>query len=353
MDSQLNPHWFEDFFDSIYKEAGIGIVIHDVDGTMIDTNPAFQTMLGYTAEELEQRSSLEITHPADKAISQALFSELISNKQKSYSFEKRYSHKDGQTVWGNITSSLIYGANGQVLYVVELVENITIQKQIEGELRELRHRLMYGRERERLRIAQDLHDGPLQEIIGISYQVQALENSLQDDRDIEQIQSIRNSLQTLAKSMRGICGELRPPTLIPFGLQKTIRSHAEEIQTAHPELEVIIDLIHDRKILSEQQRIVLFRIFQEAVRNVIRHSNASKIWVRFNADEEQATLEIEDNGVGFEPPRRWIEFARQGHLGLVGAMERAREAGGTLEIRSIPGQGTSIRAMVPLSEEVS
>jgi signal transduction histidine kinase len=228
------------------------------------------------------------------------------------------------------------------------VENITAQKLIEAELSELRHRLMFGREMERLGIAQDLHDGPLQEIIGISYQLQALENSMTTKADIEQLQSIQGALHLLAKSLRVICGELRPPTLIPFGLKRTILSHIDEIQTAHPELEIIQDLPPDSQSLPEQQRIVLFRIYQEALRNILQHSQATKVWVHLWIHEEQAVLEIKDNGVGFDPPRRWIEFARRGHLGMVGAMERAKEAGGSLEITSAAGQGTLIRTTVPL-----
>jgi PAS domain S-box-containing protein len=338
-------------FQTIFEESGIGIVIKSVDGKMLDANPAFQALLGYSVEELKQLSYQDVTHPQDKASSRVLFDELISGKHKNYTIEKRYLHKDGQTIWGNITSSLVYGQDGQPLFVIGMVENITTQKQIETELGEMRHRLMYGRERERLRIAQDLHDGPLQEVIGISYQMQALENSLPGETDVEQFQSLQSALHQLAKSLRMICGELRPPTLIPFGLEKTILSHIDGIKTTHPELEVHLDLAIDGHTLPEQQRIVLFRIYQEAFRNILRHAKATTVQVRFRLGEGQAILEVQDNGLGFEPPRRWIEFARQGHLGLVGAMERAREAGGSLDISSSAGRGTLIRAAVPVLEE--
>ncbi len=340
-------------FQTVFEEAGIGIVIKSVDGEILDANPAFLTMLGYTAEELKTHSYLDITHPRDKAASQALFNELINGKRKSYTVEKRYCHKDGQDVWGSNTSSVVYGPDGRPLFVIGMVENISAQKQIESELEELRNRLMYGREMERLRIAQDLHDGPLQEVIGISYQLQALENSLAKDADIDQYQSILSALQLLAKSIRVMCGELRPPTLIPFGLEKTILSNVEEIQSSHPELEVKLDLTQDGQSLPEQQRVVLFRVYQEAFHNILRHSQATTAWVRYCLKDAQAVLEVQDNGTGFKTPKRWIEFARQGHLGLVGAMERTREAGGSLEITSAPGQGTLIRATVPLAVEDS
>jgi len=339
-------------FKTIFKEAGIGIVIKGVDGKILDSNPAFQSMLGYTAEEILQRDYLDITHPMDKGMIRKLFNELVTGKRKSYFTEKRYLHKAGQVIWGRNTTSLVLGPDGQARFVLGMVENITAQKQIESELVELQRRLMQGRETERLRVAQDLHDGPLQEIIGISYQIQALENAIPADADREQLETVQDALQQLTKSIRSMCGELRPPTLVPFGLEKTILSHAEEFQSAHSELQIELSLAQDGQALSEPIRIVLFRIYQEALNNILRHAQASNVWVRFWLDEEQAILEVQDNGVGFELPNRWIKLARQGHLGLVGAIERAGEVGGSLDATTAPGQGTLIRANVPLKEEL-
>ena len=320
---------------------------------MLDCNPAFQTMLGYTAEELSQLDYMDITHPMDKAVSRKLFNELVSGKRKSYAIDKRYLHKNGEVIWGRITASLVLNPHKRAQFVIGMVENITVQVQIEAELIELQHRLKQGRELERLRIAQDLHDGPLQEIIGVSYQVQTLKNIVKEDLDRETLQSIQDALQQLARSVRNICGELRPPTLVPFGLERTILSHVKGLQAAHPELKIELSLAHDGQKLSEHIRIVLFRIYQEALNNILRHAQASTVWVRFSLSKGQAILEIQDDGVGFELPNRWIKLARQGHLGLVGAMERAQDVGGSLVVTTAPGQGTLIRAVLPVKEEVN
>ena len=232
-----------------------------------------------------------------------------------------------------------------------MAENITAQKEVEGELIELRQRLMQGREMERLRVAQDLHDGPLQDIIAISYQVKELENTLVGRGSYEQLQAIQQAIQKVTKSIRSICGELRPSTLMPFGLEKAIRSHSEEFQAAHPELPVELDLAHDGQALPEQVRIALFRIYQEALNNVVRHAQAEKVSVRFQLEDGQACLEVQDNGLGFNLPGHWIELARKQHLGLVGSIERAQEAGGYLEINSASGKGTQIRAVLPIQAE--
>ena len=310
-------------------------------------------MLGYTGEELFQRNYLDITHPLDKETSRRLFTEIVAGQRKTYMIEKRYLHKDGQIIWGRITTSLVRGRGSQARFIIGMVENITAQKQIENELDELQRRLMRGREMERLRVAQDLHDGPLQEIIALSYQIQELENSIKEDAGREQLQALQAALHQLTRSVRSICGELRPPTLVPFGLEKTLLSHIEEFQTAHPELSIDCDLAHDGQTLPEHIRIVLFRIYQEALNNILRHAHANRVKVRFQMIEEQAILEVQDDGVGFLLPRRWVKLARQGHLGLVGAMERADEVGGSLEVTTAAGQGTLIRAIVPIKEELA
>ena len=336
-------------FQSVYEKSAMGILIKGVDGKLRDCNPAFQSMLGFSAEEMLDMDYLAITYPLDRKISQKLFTELIAGKRKNYSIEKRYLSKAGAMIWARVTLSLVESSGGQPQFVIAMVENITTQKQIEDEMSELRLRLMQGREMERLQIAQDLHDGPLQEIIAMSYQLQALKNPYQGDPDLEQLQNIYESTQKLANSIRSICGELRPPTLIPFGVEKAIRSHAEDVRKSHPELQIDVDLIDGSPELPEQTRIAVFRIYQEAINNVLRHAHASHVNVRLWLEEEQVFLEVSDDGVGFDLPIRWIKLARQGHLGLVGAQERAQEIGGDLEVKTAPGQGTLVRAIIPLN----
>ena len=119
-----------------------------------------------------------------------------------------------------------------------MVENITSQKEIENELSELQKRLMHGREMERLGIAQELHDGPLQDLIDLTYQIHDLAETGLDGNTQDQLKNLRLTVNQVSRSIRTICGELRPPTLAPFGLGKTIKSHAQEFQESHPELKI-------------------------------------------------------------------------------------------------------------------
>lgn len=135
-----------------------------------------------------------------------------------------------------------------------------------------------------------------------------------------------------------------------FGLEKAILSHVEQFRTEHPEIKIRLNLEPDGQRLPERVRLALFRIYQQAIANIIRHAQASKVQIRFNLDEHSARLEIEDNGRGFDVPERLVGLVRKGHLGLVGAAERAEAIGGKLTISSQPGKGTTIQVEVNLAK---
>lgn len=230
----------------------------------------------------------------------------------------------------------------------ELVE----RKRVEAELIELKQRLMDHIEAERVRLSQDLHDGPIQDLIGVSYQLKTAQEKMPDQAAVEDLEEIQKLILRVGKDLRMVCSELRPPTLDVFGLEKTIRSHAERYQEEHPEIQVGLDLASDRQMLPEKLRLGLYRIYQEAMSNIWRHAQARSVQVVLNLDAEQVYLEIQDDGQGFALQERFIYYARKGHLGLAGMVERAEAIGGTLRVETKPGQGTLVRVVVPRSSQV-
>ena len=228
----------------------------------------------------------------------------------------------------------------------ELFERMRIEK----ELAEVQRRLIDSVEAERLQVAQELHDVSMQELYGMIYQLPDLHSSLVNGDSEGAITYLRDGMQGVIQSLRTIAGELRPPALAPYGLEKAIRSHSQDFQEVHPDLRVRINLMPDGQQLSEPVRLALFRIYQTAMTNILRHAQATELDIRLSLDDRDVTLEIEDNGVGFHVPGRLIELARQGHLGLVSATERAEAVGGKLKVFSEPGQGTKLRVTVPLNQ---
>jgi signal transduction histidine kinase len=218
---------------------------------------------------------------------------------------------------------------------------------MEAELAEVQRRLLESVEAERTHLARELHDGPIQDLYSSIFFVQEAGSAVTTPQGNDSLNSARDTIQEAISMLRVICGELRPPALAPFGLEKAIRSHVEQVLETYPDLDIHLDLEEDNQQLPELVRLGLYRIYHQLLTNTIRHAQASKIWVSFALKSDVVVLEVKDNGTGFIPPTRWIDLAREGHLGLVGASERAESLGGTLSIESAPGKGTCVRAMVP------
>jgi PAS domain S-box-containing protein len=296
------------------------------------------------AEELAQRAAMAVDNARLYKEAQKLNAEL----------EQRVAQRTAELQAANIKLKQEIIERKQIEETLRnsearLINDITERKQIEAELTEVRYRLTESREAERLHLAQELHDGPIQDLYSVSYRLNNLWDALPDEISRGQLVAAQATLQRMIQLLRALCGELRPPTLTPFGLEKAIRSHADQFQESHPELEMILELASDGQILGEQIRLALFRVYQEALNNIVRHAQAHHIWIRLMLADEQIILEIQDDGHGFEIPKRRVELARQGHLGLVGATERIEAIGGELSILSTPGNGTTIRATVPRS----
>lgn len=333
-------------FRIIFEGASTGIILLDLQGRILECNPAVCAMLGYNAEELYQMTLSDVSHPAYALANTNLFDDFRAGRRDHYQTEKPYLRKDDHLVWVHSSITLVRDDENKPQYAIGMLEDITTRKQMEAELAEVQLRLMESREAERVHLSQELHDGPVQDLYGLTFHLNALTSNL-PAREKRLADELQVTLQQVINTLRAICGDLRPPTLAPFGLEKAIRSHVATFQETHPNLKVELDLVPDGQALPERVRFALFRIYQQIITNVVRHANANQVLIHFSFDEYQVVLEIKDDGGGFEVPDRWINLARRGHLGLVGAFERAEAIGGLLTISSSPGKGTLVRLVVP------
>jgi signal transduction histidine kinase len=228
-----------------------------------------------------------------------------------------------------------------------LLAEIEERSRIEAEFEELQRRLINNVEAERLKLSQELHDGPMQDLYGLTYQLKTIRNMKGMDESPEVLVDLQEHVLEVIRALRAITGELRPPTLAPFGLEKAIRSHCEQFRKAQPELEIRLRLAKDGQILPEEVRLALFRIYQMALTNIARHARASRVDIRLALDAEAVILEVKDDGCGFELPNRWLDLVRKGHYGLASASERAEAVGGRLSVESQPGGGTRVKVWAP------
>ena len=330
------------------------IFMLDPQGHIISWNAGAERIKGYRAEEIIGQH-FSCFYPAEYLQRGKPERELVLAKAEGRLEDEGWRlRKDGSRFWANVVITALHDGEGELRGFAKVTRDITERKHAEERIRqsereqvELQRRLIEGREAERLQLAQELHDGPVQELYSVIYILSDLAQAVTSPADQAHFAEARELLQRVVGELRLMASESRPPTLAPFGLEKAIESHVDRLQPSHPELEVKLDLMPDGQTLPEQTRLALFRIFQAALTNVVRHAVARQVFVRFSLAEKQVVLEVQDDGQGFELPERWIELARQGHLGLIGMVERAESIGGQLNVVSAPGQGTLIQVIVP------
>jgi PAS domain S-box-containing protein len=338
-------------FRSIFESTTLGIKVLALDGSIIDTNDAFQQIVGYSEDELVNHHFIKHVHPLDATRTLGFFEDIKNRVIPDFRWEHRLIRKDGAIVWVKTTFTGVTrdNSNNSLAFIVGIAEDVTERKRVEYEMAEMKSRLQTNIELERLRLAQELHDGPMQELYSAVYQIEGIRGSSENQQS-DALENIKQNIQSVLQELRSTAQDLRPPTIANFGLEKAIRSHVEDFREKYPDLKISLFLAQDRQLLPENVRLALFRVYQHSMVNVVRHSQASEVRVRFTFDAEEARLEISDNGKGFNVPKNWVLLARQGHFGLAGAAERIQALSGTFSVESQSGNGTTVQVVIPLNE---
>ena len=340
-------------FSDLFDLSPDAIFLVNPQGKILQTNAQVEMIFGYDRAELVGKS-IDLLLPeylrAGHIEHRTEYNAAPQRRHVGAGLQLHGRRKTGDQFPVDVMLSPIKIENE--LLMISSVRDITEQKRIQAELDEVQHRLIDSQEAERLMLAQELHDGIIQELFSITFQLSEIKKDLLENGEEalgEKIHASSELAQQVIQGLRNISRELRPPALAPFGLEQAIYSHMERFQEMHPMLSVQMELTPDGQLLDESLRLVLFRIYQQAVSNVIRHAQAENLRVQLDLNDQQVVLVIEDDGQGFEVPTHWIEMARQGHLGLVGTRERVEAIGGQLKIVSKPGEGTRIRVVVPIN----
>ncbi len=192
-------------------------------------------------------------------------------------------------------------------------------------LAQAQRRLLRSREDERARLARDLHDGPLQVLVGLNLQTGLLLSQWGETTSpvTVALNEIRGEVQTLLIDLRQVCAELRPPMLDTLGLGAALRALTDE-WSAQAGVTVNLELPADARLRSLPGDVAVnfYRIAQEALSNVARHAAAQHVSLAVCDDRPGVTLSLQDDGCGFTLPESSRELIARGHYGLVGVQER-------------------------------
>ncbi len=344
----------EERYRQVVRWLPDGLVVH-IDGQIVFANQRAAEILGFDrAEELLGRSIWSFVHPDDLATVRAAL-EHVHIQGFMLHMEIRVIRADGKIIYVEGSSTIIPYMNQTA--VLSLTRDITDRKRAEQQLEEARRRLTNVREAERLRLAQDLHDGAIQNLLGLSFQIARLQRHIRRERNLDQttclseLNQLRQGILETVRQLRQVVAELRPVGLEELGLVAAIENFVTMLQQepSCPTIELHLD---ERAVeIPQGVALCLFRVFQEAMRNAVKHAGARHINVTLQVTDSEVTLSIHDDGHGFNLPTSLSALALSNHFGLLGIVERVSALGGEHVFETQPGKGTCIRVTIPLEKE--
>jgi len=295
------------------------------------------------AAPLTHRQVLDSVHPEDREKFITAAAEICPEKPH-IKISYRMVRPDGTVIWLERNSRAHFDENGKLLRIVGIVADISERKQAEEALSSVNCRLIEAQEQERARIARELHDDLSQRMALLQIH---LEQFQQDTTGLsskarQQLHNIAEIATEVSADTHGLSHRLHPSKLDTLGLVASLTGLCREFSEQH---RLQVQFVHHDipGKIPKDVTLCLFRIVQEALQNVVKHSGASEATVQLAVHDDRIELAICDSGVGFNP-----ESAKgDASLGLISMRERLRLVGGHLAVESEPARGTRIHVRVP------
>ena len=343
----------QELYRSLLDSCADAIVVYDMDGRVKYVSDSFTAMFGWTLEELVGKR-IDYVPESEVEITRERIDEVIEKGIPGSGFESKRLAKDGRVIDASLSASRYHDHNGKPAGLLVILRDITARKraelaiaQSERQLRLLSAQLLKAQENERKRVARELHDGIGQLLTAIKYRLECLNTHAGDKTAVSpnsSLGSIMGAIHDAIEEVRRISMGLRPSILDDLGIIATMNWFCREFSLTYSSVGIQKKIDVDEALVPKSLKTVIFRIFQEALNNVAKHSNANLVSIELTHDQRRIYLKITDNGVGFHcNPFSSPETCNTG-FGLASIRERAESLGGDLRVDSTPGHGTSINA---------
>ena len=327
-------------FQEIFEKAHDAIWIQDKEGRIITANQTTARLTGYSIQELLNFDIARFYTGKGLLYANSMERELLSGTELCQPYEQTIRKKNGDEAVFMLTTSLL--KNEKTPAFLYIARDITEQRRLQGSLRLYADQVSNAYEEERKRIARELHDDTIQILVAISRQVDNFisKNRALEPAKLEALEKIQNNVDESLIRIRRFIQDLRPPTLEYLGLLPALR---ELIYKSKEDYQLKIDFQMENIALNltKEQELLIYRIVQEALRNIWKHSRADNAEIVIYTSGKNTIISIKDNGKGFML-KKDSQFLEMGKLGLMGMQERAHLLGGSLEIAAQPGEGTAI-----------
>ena len=336
-------------YQYLFENASDAIWVQDLEGHILYANKAAERLTGYEHDELVNQDVIKfLPDNHSHEVAREVRRRLIQGEDFHQPYEQRIVRRDGSlAVWRMATSLIV--SDGEVKGFQHIARDITAEKQLQDNMRFYVQEVIRAQEDERKRVARELHDEVSPSLLLLIQRIDAISsNSRLKLSDVmkQKMEDLRVQTVEALESTRRIAQDLRPRILDDLGLIPALEWMADNLIKKHG-IEAKVAVSGQEQHLSSEVQLLLFRIAQEALNNVRKHSEASQVEITVNFGEEKTTVAIADNGKGFPIPQRVSDLAAGGKLGLAGMQERAQLIGGHVALKSDPGHGTVITVEVP------
>jgi PAS domain S-box-containing protein len=335
-------------YRQLFENAHDAILLHDLDGNIIDANRATEELTGYNEAELPKTNVRSFLSEEGLKLAGQVRRKLLANEPLEQPYEQHIIKKDGNEVIVQSTTSLLYEQDKPSAFQ-HIARDITEQKRIQENLRFYLQQATKAQEEERKRISRELHDDTIQALIVLSRQLDALASDTKGLPEASQthLENLMQQTDNIIHGVRRLSQDLRPAALDRLGLLPALERLTSDV-TQYSGIVIKLNMSGTERRFTEELELMLFRITQEALRNVWKHSHATEAEVKVQLEDRSIKVTISDNGKGFNLPRNTGDLTRSGKLGLIGMQERARLVNGNFSIHSQIDKGTEIIIEVPV-----
>jgi len=348
----------EETYRSLVDHSLQGLAILQ-DERIVFTNHALAEVTGYTIDELLAMSPEQVkafVHPDDCELVWNRHRARLNGEEVPERYEFRGIRKDGSTCWLELHASRIEFQGKPAIQ--EAYVDITERKKAEQkllddqeQLKSLASQLTLAEERERRRIASDLHDQISQSLVISKMKLEALCKSGYGEELDKALDEVCNSLGWTIQDTRTLTFDLSSPILYELGFEAAAAEWLDEQIRQKHGIETEFEDDEQPKPLDDDIRVLLFRDVRELLINVVKHANAQNVKVSIYRIGEQVCVSVEDDGVGFDPDKVASMAAKKAEFGLFSIRQRLEQLRGHLEIKSEPGHGSRITMVAPLKSK--